>query len=91
MNYIVNRESVGMRTFSSASNAIANELEDVCSHLKQELYAANSYMQDGSGQAALEILSDLVEETMVAVNFIRTLADQIQLSAELLEESDTLL
>lgn len=91
MDHIVNRESVGMRTFSSESCNIADELEDVCSHLKQELYTANSYMQDGSGQEAIAIVSDLVEDTMVAVSFIRSLAEKIKKSAELLEESDTLL
>ena len=91
MNHIVNRESEGMRSFSSASYTIANELEDVCSHLKQELYTANSYMQDASGQAALTIVSELVEETMVAVAHIRSIAEKIKKSAELLEESDTLL
>ena len=80
-----------MRSFASASFSIANELEDVCSHLKQELYAANSYMQDSSGQEAISIVSELAEETMVAVNFVRTLAGRIQKSAELLEESDALL
>lgn len=91
MDHIVNRESVGMRSFVCESYNIANELEDVCSHLKQELYAANSYMQDSSGQEAISIVSELVEETMVAVSFVRTLADQIKKSAELLEESDALL
>ena len=91
MDHIVNRESVSMRSFASASFSIANELEDVCSHLKQELYAANSYMQDSSGQEAISIVSELAEETMVAVNFVRTLAGRIQKSAELLEESDALL
>lgn len=91
MNHIVNRESVGMRSFASGSYNIANELENVCSHLKQELYAANSYMQDRSGQEAISVISELVEETIVAVNFLRTLAGQIKKSAELLEESNALL
>lgn len=91
MDHIVNRESVGMRTYSSESCNIADELEDVCARLKQELYTANSYMQDGSGQEAIAIVNDLVEDTMVAVIFIRSLAEKIKKSAELLEESDTLL
>ena len=91
MNHIVNRESVAMRTFSSASENIADELEAVCSHLKQELYTASDCMQDRSGQDAISIVSDLVEETTLAVSYIRTLAERIQKSAELLEESDTLL
>ena len=49
MDHIVNRESTRMRSFASESYDIASELENVCSHLKQELYAANSYMQDNSG------------------------------------------
>lgn len=91
MNHIVNRESVGMKTFSSQSYNIANEMEDVCSHLKQMLYDANDYMQDASGQAAIAIIEELVEESTVAVGVIRALADRIQKSAELLEESNTLL
>lgn len=91
MNHIVNRESVGMRSFASESYNIANELADVCSRLRQELYNANSYMQDSSGQEAISIVSELVEETMVAVSFIQSLAERINKSAELLEESDALL
>lgn len=91
MDHIVNRESIGMRAYASESYNIANELEDVCSRLKQELYAANSYMQDNSGQEAIAIVCELVEETMAAVNFVRALAAQIKKSAELLEESNTLL
>lgn len=91
MDHIVNRESVGMRTFSSEAVNIAEEMENVCSQLKQELYTANSYMQDGSGQEAISIVSDLVEETMGVVNYMRLLSAKIRRSAELLEESDTLL
>lgn len=91
MDHIVNRESTRMRSFASESYDIASELENVCSHLKQELYSANSYMQDNSGQEAISIVSELVEETMVAVSFMRLLAGQIKRSAELLEESDKLL
>jgi len=91
MDHIVNRESVGMRTFSSEAVNIAEEMENVCSQLKQELYTANSYMQDGSGQEAISIVSDLVEETLGVVNYMRLLSAKIRRSAELLEESDTLL
>ena len=91
MNHIVNRESVAMKIFSSESYNIANEMEDVCSNLRQMLYDANSYMQDASGQEAISIVEELIEDTSVAVSFIRSLADQIKKSAELLEESDTLL
>lgn len=80
-----------MRSFASESYNIANELADVCSRLRQELYNANSYMQDSSGQEAISIVSELVEETMVAVSFIQSLAERINKSAELLEESDALL
>ena len=80
-----------MKSFSSESYNIANEMEDVCSHLRQMLYDANSYMQDASGQEAISIVEELVEDTSVAVSFMRSLADQIKKSAELLEESDTLL
>ena len=91
MDHIVNRESAGMRSFSSESCNVANELEAVCSHLKQELYSSSDYMQDASAQEALSIVMELVETTMVAVGCIRTVAAQIQKSAELLEESDALL
>lgn len=80
-----------MKSFSSESYNIANEMEDVCSHLRQMLYDANSYMQDASGQEAISIVEELIEDTSVAVSFMRSLADQIKKSAELLEESDTLL
>lgn len=80
-----------MRTFSSEAVNIAEEMENVCSQLKQELYTANSYMQDGSGQEAISIVSDLVEETLGVVNYMRLLSAKIRRSAELLEESDTLL
>lgn len=91
MDHIVNRESAEMRSFSTEASVIANDLENVCSHLKHELYDANSYMQDRSGQDAITIVSELVEETELAVNYIRTLADKIKKSAVLLEESDDLL
>ena len=91
MNHIVNRESVAMKTFSSEFYNIANEMEDVCSNLKQMLYDANSYMQDESGQEAISIVEELVIGTSVAVSYMRSLADQIKKSAELLEESDALL
>lgn len=91
MNHIVNRESEAMKSFSSESYNIANEMEDVCSHLRQMLYDANSYMQDASGQEAISIVEELAEDTMVIVSFMRSLADQIKKSADLLEESDTLL
>lgn len=80
-----------MKSFSSESYNIANEMEDVCSHLRQMLYDANSYIQDASGQEAISIVEELIEDTSVAVSFMRSLADQIKKSAELLEESDTLL
>lgn len=91
MDHIVNRESVGLRTFASASENIAGELEDVCSRLKQKLYDAGSYMQDASGHEAISIVSELVEETTVSLSSIRSLAEKIVRSAELLEQSDTLL
>jgi len=80
-----------MKTFSSEFYNIANEMEDVCSNLKQMLYDANSYMQDESGQEAISIVEELVIGTSVAVSYMRSLADQIKKSAELLEESDALL
>lgn len=80
-----------MKTFSSESHNIANEMEAICSHLTQMLYNADNYMQDQSGQEAISIVEELVEESSVVVNFLRLLADQVTLSAELLEESDTLL
>lgn len=91
MNHIVNRESDAMKTFSSESYNVANEMEYVCSHLKQVLYDANCYMQDKSGQEAISIVEELIEDISVAVGFVRSLADQIKKSAELLEESDTLM
>lgn len=91
MDHIVNRESAEMHFFSTEAFEIANDLENVCSHLKHELYDANGYMQDRSGQDAITIVSELVEETLLAVNYIRTLADKIKKSAVLLEESDDLL
>lgn len=91
MNHIVDRESVAMKTFSSEAYNIASEMEDVCSHLRQMLYDANSYMQDHSGQEAISIVEELVEDTSVVLSFIRSLANQIKKSAELLEESNMLL
>lgn len=91
MNHIVNRESVAMKDFSSEWKNIANEMEDVCSLLRQKLYDAGSYMQDASGQDALSIAEELVEDTTIAVSYVRFLADRIKKSAELLEESDALL
>lgn len=91
MNHIVNRESIGMRTFATASYSITEELSDTCSILTQELYDAKRYMQDESGQEAISIVENLVQETLVATNYIRTLAENINKSAKLLEESDNLL
>ena len=80
-----------MRAFSADSDEIAQELEGVCSRLRQLLNEADGYMQDDSGQKAISIVSELVEETTVTAGCIRSLAGRIQKSAELLEESDTLL
>lgn len=91
MNRIVDRESNAMRSFASEACNIADALESVCSHLRQELSDASGCMQDDSGQNAIMIVHDLVEETVVAVSIIRSLSDRIRKSAELLEESDTLL
>ena len=91
MDHVVNRETAAMKGFSSQSCSIADEMEDVCSHLRQLLYAANDYMQDQSGQEALSIVAELVEETMAMADSMRCLAQRIKRSAELLEESDQLL
>lgn len=91
MDYIVNRESIGMKLFSSETYNIADEMEAVCAHLQELLYDANDYMQDKSAQEALSIVQELVEETTIAVSAMRIISDKIKKSAELLEESDTLL
>ena len=91
MDHIVNRESGAMKSFSSVSDGIADEMETVCTHLKQLISEAGSYMQDRSGQSAIRILEELVEETLQTMSRIRLLADRIKQSADLLEESDTLL
>lgn len=91
MDYVVNRESSAMRTFASQADNISDEFERVSDHLRQLLFSAADYMQDQSGRDAISILEDLVEETRTAVNRMRTLAEQVNTSAELLEESDTLL
>ena len=80
-----------MHRFAFESYELANRFEDVCSRLKQKLYNASSYMQDDSGQEAISIVSDLIEETMTDVNRIRTIAERVNKSAELLEVSDSLL
>lgn len=80
-----------MRTFASESDNIANELESAAAHLKQLLYDAQEYMQDQSGQTAISIVEELIEETTVAVGFTRFLAEQMVKSAQLLEDSNTLL
>ena len=91
MNHIIHRESEGMRLFATESSNIADELEVVCSSLKQEISIASGYMQDSNAQDALSVISDLIEETMGSMSRIRMLASQIRKSAVLLEESDTLL
>ena len=64
MNSIINRESIAMHAFADEAYNNASEFDDVCSRLKIELYEANDYMQDKSGQEALSIVSELIEETM---------------------------
>lgn len=91
MNYTIDRESVAMKAFSSQAGYIADELDSVVSHLRQMLYQAEGHMKDESAQRALAIVEELVEETVVGVSIIRSTAEMIQKSADLLEQSDELL
>ena len=91
MNRIVDRESVAMKTFSTEVEDIACDMESVASHLRQMLYEAEGYMQDESGKRAILIIQELVEDTLVGVNSMRSIADAVAKSADLLEQSDSLL
>ncbi len=91
MDHMVNRESIAMKAFAAQTQEIADSMEDVCSHLRQLLQDANDYMQDESGQEALSIVEELIEDTSKTTVQMRTLANQVKRSADLLEESDTLL
>jgi hypothetical protein len=91
MNHIVQRESVDMRTFASESCNIADELEATAAHLSNLLTDASAYMQDASGQEAISILEELIEQVTHAISDMRAIADRIAKSAALLEQSDTLL
>jgi hypothetical protein len=91
MNHIVERESVDMHTFSSASEGIADEMEAVSAHLRHLLGDAADNMRDPSGQEAIAILEELTEQVDLCVGSIRDLAQRVENSARLLEQSDTLL
>mgnify|MGYP005790240869 FL=1 len=91
MDHTVNRENIAMKAFATQSQDIADGMEDVCSHLRQLLQDANDYMQDESGQEALSIIEELIEDISKTTVQMRTLANQVKRSADLLEESDTLL
>lgn len=91
MNHLIHRESLGMKQFSSESCNIASELEDICAHLRQVVCNARSYIQDQSGMEAISVVEELLKDTTVAVGTIHVLANQIEKSAILIEESDTLL
>ena len=91
MNHIVKRESSAMRTFKAEVYEISNETEDIASHLKKLLAQASDNMRDQTGQSAIAIVCELIEETVEATEALKSIADKILKSAEILEESDLIL
>ena len=85
MNHIVKRESSAMRTFKAEVYEISNETEDIASHLKKLLAQASDNMRDQTGQSAIAIVCELIEETVEATEALKSIA------AEILEESDLIL
>jgi hypothetical protein len=80
-----------MRTFADQADYFSDNMNRSTDRLRQLLGDAYDCMQDASGHEALEILEDLVNTCENMTRYTRNLAEQILVSAKLLEESNELL
>ncbi len=87
----IERDYRDMEHFSTNAVQVAKDLDGNRKQMADLIENARPHMQSASGRRALKSLETFVGETKPLIENIRTLAEQISMSAALLRESDQLL
>lgn len=91
MDSVVNRDSDGMRHFSNCVIQHSSELSDILDDFSRACGSALDMMRDKTGTDAVSIILDIIEEIRVEMNRTVDLANRVNVSAKLIDESDSLL
>jgi len=78
-----------MRRFSDSLTQFSCDMHFITGHLANACSDASDMMQDKTGQDALRLLMGFVEDMRASTMIAENLADNIIVSATLIEESDT--
>ena len=91
MDSVINRDSDGMRHFSSCVIQHSSELSEILDDFSRACDSALDMMHDKTGKDAVSILLDIIEDIRSEMNRAVDLANRVTVSAKLIDESDSLL
>ena len=91
MNRIIDRDSDAMRQFAASLEQFSSDLSYTVGDLLASCYDASDMMRDDSGQQALYLLMDIAEDIKVQISAANRVAENLKISAKLVEDSDELL
>ena len=91
MNQVIDRDSGQLRHFAESLSQFCQDIDSIADRVCARCGEASGMMRDDSGQEALRLLSAIAEDLRAEAVVAQRLAENLNLSAQFMEESETYL